>query len=185
MARETIKNYEKNLGEALKFLGFDQEKLDGQTIYKKLVGYNFIIYLFAGAYRKYGGIMVDPILHLDYLPLKQKMTEEEERTGQVLSTNACHFGIQYCSLDDLYEKRWSEGDFIEVGASVKNAVDTVVWTMETYALPLIMKYTTKDALRKLYEDAISLSFHRHIITMDEKRKLSALNEMEQEQRKVP
>ena len=179
LARETIKNYEKSLGEALKFLDFNQEKLGDLTIYKKSLSEDFVIYLFSGAYRKYGGIFVDPILHMDYLPLKKRLEEEEIRTSNNVSTNVFYFLIQGCSVDDVFEERWSEGDFIEVGASVEHAVDAVVWTMETYALPLITKYTTVEALHRLFEDKIKLRSHRFIVTTHEQLKLSLLREIEQ------
>lgn len=176
-ARTTIKSYEEKLGEALASLEFETAKLGGLTIYRKPVGDGFEIYLYAGAYRKYGGVFVDPVLHLDYLPLKRKLESKPARIGFSKSYSACNFGIRHCGDDQKYYDEWDKFNFIEIGAPVCGTVKTVVWTLENYALPLIMKYTTKEALRDLYNDAINLRFHKDIVTMDEEYMLAALDEV--------
>lgn len=134
-----LKLYEKTAGENFEKIGFKSSKNIGRLKrdYTLDVGEGFLIFFYPGGYRKFGGVMVEPVFGLDYRPLDDYFLEHvdpdfDPRVGHIFSKGS------YERSYDLY--------FLEQPDQIEPVVNRVIELYEKYIYRELSSIASKEGV---------------------------------------
>lgn len=160
---------EQRIASALAPLGFKPSRRVRQTVLIKSVGSHSEIYLFPGVYRRKGRILVEPVIGLDFLPLREAL----EKMTPVPTTQICHCILGLLDRKESWLCLELTGETIETDALER--ITAVVHVALVELLPLC----SAQKIREFFKDEIH---HRGTIrskfaVMQEDLKLEVLERL--------
>jgi hypothetical protein len=137
-----VETAEKRLVPALEAIGFRSVKARPRALVVN-VNDETEVFLYPGVGRRWGSVVIDPIIGVDNLRLKARLLH----SGWEGDPRVCHVFLgMAASWRSLYVQNEEE---------LEHAVQQVVHSAIEMGLPLMRQYDSLDKVRKLFQDCVA------------------------------
>jgi hypothetical protein len=168
---------EQRIASTLAPLGFKPSRRVRQTVLTKSVDCHSEIYLFPGVYRRKGRVLVEPVIGLDFLPLREAL----EKMTPIPTTQICHCFLGLLDRKESWLCLELTGETIET-----DALERITAALHVAFAELLPLCSAKKIL-EFFKDQIHHqgSITSKFVVMQEHLKLAVLEELMSEMQAGP